>query len=84
MSKKKGHHTNQSNPLKHKRDYLSRLKITCDKLVGPGWFDLIPAEDIDTIYEKRYPSLTVKIVPGIIVDSARWQTYRETLSTSRR
>jgi len=85
MSNKKGKHTRQLNPLasqvKHKRDYLSRLKIACDKLVGPGWFDLIPAKDIDIIYEKRYPSLTVKIAPGVIIDSARWQTYRETLST---
>jgi hypothetical protein len=85
MSKKKGKHTTQLNPFasqaKHKRDYLSRLKIVCEKLVGSGWFDLIPAEDIDIIYEKRYPSLTIKIAPGVVIDSARWQTYRETLST---
>jgi hypothetical protein len=85
MSRKKGKHTAQLNPLasqaKHKRDYLSRLKIVCDKLVGPGWFDLIPAEDIDVIYQKRYPSLTIKNAPGAVIDSARWQTYRETLST---
>jgi len=85
MSKKKGKNTAQLNPLasqaKHKRDYLSRLKIVCDKLVGVGWFNLIPAEDIDIIYEKRYPSLMIKIAPGVVIDSARWQTYRETLST---
>lgn len=36
MSKKKGKHNSQLNPLasqaKHKRDYLSRLKIVCDNL----------------------------------------------------
>jgi hypothetical protein len=85
MSKKKGKHNSQLNPLasqaKHKRDYLLRLKIVCEKLVGTGWFNLIPAEDVEIIYEKRYPSLTIKTAPGAVIDLVRWQTYRETLST---
>lgn len=85
MSKKKGKHTAHLKPLasqaKHKRDYLFRLKNVCDKMVGQGWFDLIPAEDVDIIYEKRYPSLTIKVAPGVAITPARWRTYRETLST---
>jgi len=85
MSKKKNNIKIQENPLKlqakHKRDYLSRLKMVCDKLVGPDWFELIPAVDLDIIYEKRYPSLTIKMAPGSVIDAARWQVYRETLST---
>ncbi|WP_345951290.1 hypothetical protein ABDD95_07620 [Mucilaginibacter sp. PAMB04274] len=83
MAKKKN--IVQEDPVKlqakHKRDYLSRLKMVCDKLVGAGWFELIPAADIDIIYEKRYRSLTIKPVPGVVIDTVRWQTYRETLST---
>ncbi|QEM07878.1 hypothetical protein DIU31_031865 [Mucilaginibacter rubeus] len=84
MAKKKNKHKIQEDPRKlqarHKRDYLSRLKMVCDKLVGPGWFELIPAVDMDIIYEKRYPSLTIKMAPGTVIDEVRWQTYRQTLS----
>lgn len=84
MAKKKTKNKVQENPLKlqakHKRDYLSRLKMVCDKLVGPGWFELIPLLDLDIIYEKRYPSLTIKMASGIVIDAGRWQSYRETLS----
>lgn len=72
------------NPLalqaKHKRDYLSRLKMVCDKLVGPGWFEVIPAVTVDNIYASRYPSLTIKMAPGVAIDANRWQNYREALS----
>ncbi|HVX00141.1 MAG TPA: hypothetical protein VHA52_06890 [Candidatus Babeliaceae bacterium] len=85
MSKRKSKSKVQESPrklqAKHKHDYLSRLKMVCDKLVGPGWFELIPAVDIDIIYEKRYPSLTIKMAHGVVIDPDRWQTYRETLST---
>lgn len=84
MAKKKNKHKIQEDPRKlqarHKRDYLSRLKMVCDKLVGPGWFELIPAVDMDIIYEKRYPSLTIKMAPGTVIDQVRWQAYRQTLS----
>jgi len=82
MSKKKP--KVKENPVKlqarHKRDYLSRLKMVCDKLVGAGWYELIPAVDLDIMYEKRYPSLTIKMAPGTAIDEARWQIYRQTLS----
>lgn len=85
MIKKKGTNKVQAKPLKlqakHKRDYLSRLKMVCDKLVGTGWFELIPTVDLDVIYEKRYPSLTIKMAPGTVIDPARWEAYRKTLST---
>ena len=85
MSKTKGKNNKHLNPLasqaKHKRDYLSRLKIVCDKLVGTGWFNLIPAEVIDIIYEKRYPPLAIKIAPGSVIATNLWRTYYETLST---
>jgi hypothetical protein len=85
MSKKKNKIKIQENPIKlqakHKRDYLSRLKMVCDRLVGPVWFGLIPAAELDIIYEKRYPSLTIKMAPGALIDAARWQVYRETLLT---
>jgi len=85
MSRKKVRKQVKETPLKlqakHKRDYLSRLKTVCDKLVGPGWFELIPALDLDIIYERRYPSLTIKMAPGTVIDAAHWQVYRETLST---
>jgi len=85
MNKKKSKGKAPENPrklqAKHKHDYLSRLKMICDKLVGPGWFELIPKADIDIIYEKRYPSLTIKMAHGVVIDAIRWQTYRKTLST---
>lgn len=84
MSKKKNNNKIQENPLKlqakHKRDYLSRLNMVCDNLVGRGWFELIPAVDLDSIYEKRYPSLTVNRAPDATIDVNRWQIYRKTLS----
>jgi hypothetical protein len=85
MSKKKGKIQVKLDPVaaqvKHKRDYLLRLKMVCDKLVGRGWYELIPAVDIDLIYERRYPSVKIKMVPGVVINATRWQTYRETLST---
>lgn len=84
MGRKKSKHKIQEDPRKlqarHKRDYLSRLKMVCDNLVGPGWFELIPSFDMDIIYEKRYPSLTIKMAPGTVIDEVRWQDYRQTLS----
>lgn len=65
--------------MRHKRDYLVRLKMVCDHLVGPGWFEFIPVADRDIIYEKRYPSLTVKIAAGSVVDPARWERYYEAM-----
>jgi hypothetical protein len=85
MAKKKSQNKVPENPLKaqakHKRDYMSRLKKVSDKLVGPGWFELIPEPDLDVIYEKRYPSLTIKMAPGTVIKAERWQNYREMLST---
>jgi len=85
MNKKKAKSQIKSNPLadqaKHKKDYLLRMKIVCDKLVGPGWFEVIPPADIDIIYEKRYPSLTIKLAPGVVIDSARFRSYKKSLST---
>ena len=85
MSKKKSKNKVQENPVKlqakHKRDYLSRLKMVCDNLVGPVWFELISAVDLDIIYEKRYPSLNIKMAPGAIINLARWEVYRKTLSS---
>lgn len=84
MSKKKSKNKVKENPhklqVKHKHDYISRLKMVCDKLVGHGWFELIPGVDLDIIYEKRYPSLTIKMAPATVIDGVRWQTYRQTLS----
>lgn len=54
---------------KYKRDYISRLKTVYDKLVGPGWFEMIPAIDLDIIYEKRSPSLTIKMASGAVIDA---------------
>jgi len=85
MTKKKNKNKVQENPLKlqakHKLDYISRLKMVCDKLVGYGWFEFIPSRYLDDIYENRYPPLTIKMAPGAIIDSARWQEYRKTLSS---
>lgn len=84
MSKKKSKNKVKENPrkllAKHRNDYVSRLKMVCDKLVGRGWFEVIPAVDLDIIYEKRYPSLTIKMAPGTVIDEVRWQSYRQTLS----
>ena len=85
MAKKKSKNKVQGDSrkvqAKHRRDYLSRLKMVCDKLVGPGWFELIPTFDLDIIYEKRYPSLTIKMAPGATIDQSRWETYRKSLSS---
>jgi hypothetical protein len=85
MSKKKAKSQIKLNPLanqiKHKKDYLLRMKMVCDKLVGPGWFEVIPAADIDLIYEKRYSSLTIKLAPGVVIDSARFEAYKKSLSS---
>ena len=62
---------------RHKRDYLARIKMVCDSLGGPGWFELIPKEDLDIIYEKRYPPLTVKLAPGMAIGQPRWERYRQ-------
>jgi len=84
MSKKKAKSQIKSNPLayqvKHKKDYLSRMRAVCEKLVGPGWFEVIPATEIDKIYEKRYPSLTIKSAPSVVINSARLEAYRKSLS----
>ena len=85
MSNKKSKNKVQESPLKlqakHKRDYFSRLKMVCDNLVGPGWFEIIPAVDIDKIYQNRYPPLTIKMAPDAIINPARWEVYRKTLSS---
>lgn len=85
MSKKKAKSQIKLNPIayqvKHKKDYLLRIRTVCEKLVGPGWFEVIPAADIDIIYEKRYPPLTIKLVPGVVIDSARFQAYKKSLSS---
>jgi hypothetical protein len=80
MSRKKTKSQTKINPLfdqvKHKKDYLLRIKKVCENLVGPGWFEIIPAAERDIIYKKRYPSLTIKLAPGVIIDTARFQTYK--------
>ena len=84
MSKKRAKSQIKPNPLadqaKHKKDYLSRIKMVCEKLVGPGWFEVIPKSEIDILYEKRYPSLTIKLAPGVVINPERFQIYQTSLS----
>ncbi|SCW38347.1 hypothetical protein [Mucilaginibacter sp. NFR10] len=84
MSKKRAKSQIKANPLadqaKHKKDYMSRVKMVCDKLVGPGWFEIIPKAEIDNLYGKRYPPLTIKLGPGVIMPPGRFTNYRTSLS----
>jgi len=61
---------------RHKRDYIGRLKMVSDQLVGRGWFEKIPPVDVDIIYEKRYPALSIKVAPGEHIVEERWERYR--------
>lgn len=84
MAKKKIKKKVQENPLvvqaRHKRDYISRLKLVSDQLVGAGWFEIIPDADINLIYEKRYPPIIIKPAPGQILNEQRWTYYHKGLS----
>ena len=66
---------------RHKKDYLSRLKMVCDRLAGKGWFELIPTAELDIIYEKRYPPLSIKMADNTSIDKNRWEEYRQVLQT---
>lgn len=81
MAKKRNKKRVQEDPCvvqaRHKRDYISRLKLVSDQLVGAGWFDILPDADINLIYEKRYPPIIIKPAPGQTLNEKRWAYYHK-------
>lgn len=58
----------QKNRLKRSREqrirtqqiFLHRLRMICHKMVGPGYFELLPKYLLTKMFQKRYPPLLIR------------------------
>jgi hypothetical protein len=46
------------------RAFLERFKLTCERMAGNEFFEQLPAEHFQRIFEQRLPPLKLEFVPG--------------------
>ena len=57
--------------------FCLRLQTISEKMVGPGYFELIPLFSLKLMFMKRYPRLTVNLDNGVIVGKEEQLAYKK-------
>jgi hypothetical protein len=47
--------------------FLERFKLTCERMAGNGFFEILPAEHFPRLFEQRIPPLKLEFVPGELI-----------------
>lgn len=45
--------------VREKKFFLEKLELICERMVGPGYFQLLPSKVLDLAFKFRYPALKV-------------------------
>lgn len=67
--------------LAHRRVFYHRLRTICEKMVGKGYFELLPESSLRLLYVHRYPP--IKVIPHgkRVMSEEELLLYRQTLAS---
>ncbi|WP_133166341.1 hypothetical protein [Sphingobacterium haloxyli] len=67
--------------LAHRRVFYHRLRTTCEKMVGKGYFELLPESSLRLLYVHRYPP--IKVIPQgkRVMNEEELFAYKQTLTS---
>jgi len=67
--------------IRERKAFVERLSVICEKLVGPGYFQLLPTRVLQDIYCRRYPPLKFVLASSRGLSQTEVTQFRHNLST---
>lgn len=81
---KKKRHKKQVNQASEQlagyKAFCNRLRLLCEKMVGPGYFEMFSNQILAMLYKQRYPPLKLQLDDGVIGSEADRAYYKERFS----
>jgi hypothetical protein len=70
----------QTAKARERKAFASGLQLICERMVGPGYFELFPAWAIADMYQRRYPAF--RVMPGNLykLTASEMALFREVFS----
>ncbi|MGB3063127.1 hypothetical protein [Sphingobacterium thalpophilum] len=60
--------------------FYHRLRIICEKMVGKGYFELLPESSLRLLYLYRYPEIKVIVRGKCVMNEEELKNYKQTLA----
>ncbi|QIH35539.1 hypothetical protein [Sphingobacterium sp. DR205] len=62
------------------RAYIKSIKLLFEKMVGPGYFEMLSPKLLAQFYKNRYPALKIIIDDDVIADTQSRESYRASIT----
>ena len=60
--------------------FTNSMKLLFEKMVGPGYFEMLPPQLLAQFFEKRYPALKIIVDDDVIADTQARDDYRASIT----